>query len=150
MSILGKDDCWDWKASTMNSGYGQFVIRKNKKVIALSAHRTAYRLFNGLIPEGLQVNHTCDNKVCVNPNHLYAGTQKENLSDMIQRGRQNKDRSKMRGENNPKSKLTNEDVLEIRRLYKDEHIYQSELGKQFGVSQCAICCIVNRKSWKHL
>jgi len=150
IDIKSNDECWNWIASTWNSGYGQFSFRKNRKTYSLSAHRTSYSIFVGKIPDGLQVNHHCDNKICVNPLHLYAGTQAENLQDMDDRGRRKTNWEKVTGQNNPRAKLREEDVLQIRKLYLNKELNQYELARMFGVSQHTIHCIVTRKNWTHI
>jgi len=77
------NECWEWSAGKFKQGYGAFGI--DKKMV--NTHRVAYELFVGPIPEGLCVLHTCDNPSCVNPNHLFLGTQKDNIQDMVKKGR---------------------------------------------------------------
>lgn len=77
------EPCWEWQASFRKDGYGQVWWRKN----LLSAHRVAYELHHGLLPEGYVLRHTCDNPTCCNPHHLIAGTQEANMRDMVVRGR---------------------------------------------------------------
>jgi hypothetical protein len=79
-------DCWEWQYATNNLGYGFF--RNNDKMRL--AHRVSYEINNGPIPSGMCVCHLCDNPVCVNPDHLWLGTVKENMHDMIKKGRANK------------------------------------------------------------
>ena len=80
----GEDDCWEWTASTRTNGYGQ--IHFDQKM--MQAHRASWIIENGKIPEGLVVCHSCDNKTCVNPNHLWIGTQGDNMADRDRKGRQ--------------------------------------------------------------
>ena len=79
-------DCWEWTAAFNNIGYGMFRWATNKM---RSAHRASYELFNGPIPEGMIVCHSCDNPKCVNPKHLWAGTHRDNYNDMMAKGRNN-------------------------------------------------------------
>lgn len=84
MSKVEKTDtCWNWKASCHKIGYGDFRVGKNMR----RAHRVSYTLFVGEIPDNKKVLHKCDNRRCVNPDHLFLGTQKDNMIDMIKKGR---------------------------------------------------------------
>lgn len=115
--------CHEWRSTIKTSGYGQFWNKKPE-----TAHRVAYKLFKGDIPEKKLVLHTCDNKICVNPEHLYAGTHKDNAKDMHKRA------------NKPlgRSKLSRVQVVEIRERYKARGITQTQLAKEYGVQQTAI------------
>ncbi len=131
---LGPEDCWEWKGS-FRGKYGQ--IRVNKK--QYSAHRFSWILHNGH-PGDLWVLHKCDNVKCVNPNHLFLGTAKENTHDMINKGR------KPIGTNHKSSKLTNSEIYAIR----SSKMKQRELAEIYGVDQTQISNIKNKKQWKHL
>jgi hypothetical protein len=103
-------------------------------------------LKHGFIPEkGIEVCHTCNNKLCVNPNHLYAGTKSDNARDAYRDGLCTAPPSQ--GEQNGRAKLTKEKVSEIRHRYASGETNKSELGRQFGVSSCQIKNIVTRKQW---
>lgn len=108
--------CWIWTGAKILSGYGRFGI-KNK---AYYSHRISWSLVNGTIPKGFQILHKCDNPSCVNPNHLFIGTQKDNMLDMMKKGR--KAKIKLTGEINPKAVLTEKQVKEIRRKYSDRSV----------------------------
>ena len=101
------EGCWEWAAGRITdprgkSGYGNFYIgAKDGKKIEAVAHRVAWELTNGAIPEGLKVLHECDNPGCVRPDHLFLGTQKDNIADMISKGR----RADFSGIRNGRSKL---------------------------------------------
>ena len=109
----------------------------------IPAHRVAWELANGPIPAGLFVCHHCDVRACVNPDHLFLGTQADNLQDMA-----NKDRRK--GERHSNHKLTDTQVREIRDLYAQGGISHSQLARQFGVNRGTIQFILARKTWTHI
>ena len=133
------DACWLWTASVFTaSGYGQFD--------RTGAHRKAWELTNGPIPDGLCVLHHCDVKKCVNPKHLYVGTHRQNIQDMDDRGRRNHNRARLRqvmvgrnwiGANHPGAKLTDEQIREVRRLIREGNS-QSAIAQKFSVSQSLI------------
>lgn len=116
-------------------------------------HRWSYERFVGKIPSGLIVCHKCDNPSCVNPEHLFVGTHKDNAQDRNSKGR-NADVS---GEKNAAAKLSKNDVLEIRNLYFSNDVSnpylrkkysQYKLAKAYGVSQSAISMILSEKRWE--
>jgi hypothetical protein len=134
--------CWPWIGSRFVRGYGRFSL--SGKIV--QAHRVAYVLTHGPIPAGLGILHRCDNPPCVNPDHLFVGTPKDNAYDRGVRGRH------PRGERSPVSKLTQAQVNEIRMTYvkaygKNGQVTQTELGERFGVHNATISRIVRRKKW---
>lgn len=131
-------DCWEWIRSKGNHGYGTFFLKGCK----YQAHRVAYELYNGELIEGLVVMHTCDNVVCVNPNHLVAGTQADNVRDASAKGRARS------GGGHPQ-KLCTEDVRAILRLLGDG-LSQQEIGRRFGVARETIREIARREIWKRV
>lgn len=147
------DGCWIWTGARHEGGYG--VIGKGGKSAGLiRAHRAAWELTNGPIPDGLYACHRCDNRACVRPDHLFLGTAKENSQDMVRKGRvASGDRSGPRnhrasyvGERASQSKLTWAQVDEIRaRLKMGEK--QRDLSKAFGVAQGQISAIGSGKRW---
>jgi hypothetical protein len=128
--------CWVWMGTTTVRGYGQ-IEHKTKK---LYAHRASYEAFVGPIPQGMYVCHTCDNVSCVNPNHLFLGTQKQNLQDMARKGRST------RGEKNPGAKLTEEQVNQIRTMDGT----CSFISKIFNVSSSSISAIKRKERWSYV
>jgi len=135
-------DCWLWKAWRKPSGYGQFRFNG----INMHAHRVAWMLTNGNIPEGMCVLHRCDNPPCCNPDHLRLGTQQENIADRDSKGRH----KALRGEEQGSSKLNDDSIREIRTLYATGLLSQKDLADGFGVSQATVSSIVLRKSWGHV
>ena len=136
-----EDECWEWQAGKNNKGYGAFKFGGS----TIGAHRFSYLLARGSIPVGMQVCHHCDNPGCVNPKHLFVGTQSDNQQDSVAKGRDNPPW----GEKCGKAKLCNGDVYEIRRLYS-LGVTQVLLAKMWIVSVWAIADIVNRNTWKHI
>ena len=127
--------CWLWTASTSTNGYGQFRFLGGY----WRAHRVSYYLFVGKIPKGLKVLHTCDVKTCVNPDHLFLGTNKENTEDMIKKGR---DRFRL-------PHLEASDVLAIRRD-SEGGTSVADLATHYGVNARSIRDILKRRTWRHL
>ena len=105
------------------------------------AHRIMYLLIRGDTPDDLQVCHKCDNPLCVNPYHLFLGTNKDNMRDKA-----NKDRCNQKRENNNASKLTPQIAQEIRELRAKGHTLLA-IGKQYGVSEALVCNVARGKFW---
>jgi len=140
---LGLDNCWEWLACKDRKGYGQ--IRTGKRTIG--AHRLSWIIHNGKIPEGMLVCHSCDNPGCVNPDHLFLGTNKDNIQDASKKGRM----TGPRGEAAHTSKLTEKQVLAIRHEYASMDIKsQSKLADKYHVSGATISYIINGHRWKHI
>jgi len=145
VEIRGPDECWEWMGAKSDKGYGRFWV--NDQMWA--ATRVAFILAHVEIPGGLLVLHTCDNPGCVNPDHLYAGTHKDNHLDMVTRNRAPTPNS-MPGETNPGSKLTARGVKDIRKRYAAGGILQRQLAEEYGVAQTNISFIVRGEHWKHI
>ena len=128
--------CWEWIAAKHPKGYGNFSLGGR----VMKAHRVAYQLYVGEIPEGLCVCHRCDNPSCVNPSHLFLGTNADNTHD-----RDNKGRGSY-GENRPNAKLTDNKVSEIRARWQGG-VSMTNLGKEYGVARQTISNIVHRRKW---
>lgn len=145
-----ENGCWIWKSSKGNSGYGKFHIRGKPML----THRYSYELYKGSIPKGMCICHSCDNKLCVNPDHLWIGTQKDNAQDAKKKGllpnlKGLKKPQSFIGQNHHSSKLKNEDVFRIRQLYR-EGTSGYRLHKIYNVTKKCISDILNNKTWKHL
>lgn len=140
----GRDECWLWTGAKSNRSYGRFgVAGKNRR-----ASRIAWALHHGRDPGPLHVCHTCDNPMCVNPHHLFLGTDLDNSNDKCSKGRQHIPVGEF-GEANPASKLTADKVKEIRRLCASG-LSQSKVAAMFGVEQTNVGLICRRKTWANV
>ena len=136
--------CWNWLYAVNRRGYGIFgVPNPQGKQWCMTAHRISYFLKHRTLPP-LLVCHTCDNRRCVNPDHFFIGTYTINRADCVKKGRQAVG-SAVQG-----SRLSEEQVVEIRRRYFVEHASWRSLAENFGVTFKAIQDITNRYTWKHL
>lgn len=142
----GPDDCWLWTATKNNKGYGMFTISAliGKEV----AHRVSYKLSKGPIPRGLFVCHECDTPACVNPKHLFLGTNRDNMRDMVAKGRAGKGPG-FSGDTHPSSKFTSNQITEMRKAYVGGQTATS-LAEQFGMDRSAINDVLGGRSWKRI
>lgn len=137
------DDCWIWQGKPVG-GYGRITIGGS----VIRAHRLSWQLAHGPIPEGMLVCHNCpggDNPLCVNPAHLFLGTNADNTADKIAKGRARY----AQGSRVSGAKLTEADVLVIRDLRADGHTYQ-RIAARFRVSERAISRITRGEGWGHV
>ena len=132
------DRCWEWMASKNGKGYGQISVGNRTE----TASRVAYRIYVGEIPSGVCVLHRCDNPICVNPNHLFLGSQKDNIRDCSNKGRL----FITSGERNAHSKLTKMDVIEIRLSSMPSSVIKDE----YGVTKDTINKVRRRATWKNV
>lgn len=130
------DECWEWKGAKLSHGYGAFNIGVRR----ISTHRFSWEIHYGEIPPGMLVCHKCDNPPCVNPKHLFLGTDTDNQRDKYLKGRC------ARGEKNNHAKLTEDDVRKIRELLASGKSARS-IAPIFGVRHAAILTIKDRKNW---
>lgn len=130
-----ESDCWLWTGAKQSDGYGQFGANGTPR----KAHRIAYTLWRGEIPENLLVCHACDNRACVNPMHLFLGTASDNAADMKHKGRA------ARGK---KVKLTEKEVCEIQAL-RGRGVTQLALASRFGVARQTITRVMQRRLTAH-
>lgn len=141
VQVLGPDDCWEWQGCTGNFGYGYIHIGGGSQ--STVAHRLAYELTYGPIPEGMYCCHHCDNAPCCNPAHIFLGTPADNMADKVA-----KKRHKW-GETHAHAKLSEAQVIEARQLYA-QGVKVAHLAKKYGVSDATMREILNRETWKHL
>jgi hypothetical protein len=131
---------WPWRGPVHPRGYGQFChnYRTHK------AHRVSYELFRGAIPAGMIIRHVNDTPIDVNPWNLLVGTQSDNMADRVARSRQ------PRGASHYATRLTEDDVIEIRRLYATGSVSHARIAAQYGVKRETIRDIIAYKRWKHI
>jgi hypothetical protein len=137
-----KDGCWGWTGHKDEKGYGRIMVDGKIRL----AHRVSWELHNGRLKPGEQVLHKCDNPSCTNPEHLFVGSQKDNIRDMWAKGRANPGKIDSVGAANGSSRLTDADVYAI-RASKEPKKY---LAAFYGVTYAQIWNIQTRRSWKHL
>lgn len=138
----GPNRCWEWTAATTGAGYGKISVDGRH----VRAHRLAWKLARGPIPEGTCVCHHCDNPSCVNPAHLFLGTHADNVADKVAKGRQRDHH----GEANPQARLKADDVHEIRRLSAAGGVTQGAIATRYEVSRRHVCAIVRGERWTHI
>lgn len=131
-------ECWNWLAGLNSYGYGQYKFCGKP----ISAHRFSYIAFVGYVPKGLLVCHTCDNRKCVNPKHLWLGTEYDNAQDCVSKGRQ----TRARGVLNGHAKLSESQILEIRQSKLSSY----KIAPLYNVAASNIRSIRNGARWKHV
>lgn len=138
---IDSNGCWLFTGYIDELGYG--IISRNH--IACKAHRISWEVNVGIIPEGLNVLHKCDVRRCINPKHLFLGTQLDNIKDMILKGR----KASIRGVLHPSCKLDEAAIVEIRKLLS-EGMMQRRIAEKFGVTEQHIYRIKTKRVWAHL
>tara|TARA_R110000824_G_scaffold135302_2_gene298534 strand:+ start:526 stop:999 length:474 start_codon:yes stop_codon:yes gene_type:complete len=142
----GPGGCWIWKASRQTAGYGQFSVNRGGRWKPYGAHRASWEIHHGPIPDGFLVCHTCDVPLCVNPGHLFLGTQAENLADMSAKGRRNAPR----GERAAGAKLTDDDVRDIRSMLSLGAHTQKQISEMYDVTDSCISRVKTGARWSHI
>lgn len=140
VDVCSVDECWPWIGSIDTRGYG--TIGANGGRPLMRAHRVSYEIAYGSIPIGFVVCHICDNRACVNPKHLFAATQRENVLDMINKGR----RHSSAGERNASAKLTKNQVIAIR----NDHRPTRDIISEYNISASTLYSIRHRETWRHI
>lgn len=151
-SVRKTNGCWIWTRTTCHFGYGSFYPFKQSHV---RAHRYAYELAHGPIPDGLWVLHKCDNPPCVRPDHLYLGNAADNASDRVNRGRgtsgsQCWPKHRKRGEELPASKVTEDIVRRIRAEHNPPLVTNQGLATRYGISKEQVWKIRKGRCWGHV
>jgi hypothetical protein len=152
VAVAGGDECWPWVGTCELAGYGVMWRsggRGGEPRKVWKAHRLSWEIHHGPIPAGRNVLHHCDNPPCVNPAHLYVGSRADNARDRAERRRGKEHRQQ--GASNDNAKLTDDLVrqiiVELQRLPRRP---QSDIAREFGISQPQVSRIMRRENWTHL
>ena len=142
LDINYKTGCWNWARSRVGGkdGYGAIYLPVKQQRYA---HRVSWQVFRGEIPEGAVVCHKCDNRGCVNPEHLFIGTQADNVADMVSKSRH------AHGAQVITAKVSASDVIQIRNMAGAGHTAK-DIGKKFGISFQQVRRIVRHERWAHI
>jgi hypothetical protein len=139
--------CWEWTASTNGRGYGRFNSGKENGFRLVGAHRLSYIIKYGPISDEICVLHKCDNRKCVNPDHLFLGTHADNALDKASKGRVVSNPN--RGSKSNFAKLKENQVRQIKNKYR-QGVYQKDIAAEYGITQSAVSLIIRGKNWAHL
>jgi hypothetical protein len=140
--------CWEWIGAKSKKGYGSFWSG-DYSIGTIETHRQSWIIHNGAIPNGMHVLHKCDNPSCVNPAHLFLGTNMDNVKDMRDKGR-NVNPPIHIGEANPISILTEDQVKIIKNEWEGYKGQQAALARRFKVHRSTIYAIINGRNWKNI
>lgn len=145
VDIRSADECWEWQGGLTASGYGNFSVggKNNPEYRQWPAHRYSWFITNGELPDSVVVCHRCDNRRCVNPNHLFLGKQAANMRDKVSKGRQAK------GSSHGASKVSEADIQVMVETYNGGKS-QYNIAEMFGISQATVSHILRRELWRHV
>lgn len=136
-------ECWEWTGGFSGNGYGSFKIKKLPINVSVGSHLFSYILHNGRVAEGRVVMHSCDNKKCVNPDHLSLGSHADNVADKVAKKRH------ARGETNGRAKITLDDANDIRDRFKNETITKRALASEYGIDESTVRLILLGRIWNN-
>ena len=134
--------CWEWLGPKDRYGYGRCSFNGGR----WRSHQVSFRIFKGPIPNGHQINHHCDNRICVRPTHIYSGTQLENIGDMLQRERN----VAHKGEKHSQASISEAQAKAIMRLIEADRLSHAEIAKFIGCSRNVVANISCGRRWTHL
>ena len=148
--LIPESGCWEWSLKVRPNGYARVTYKQK----SFYAHRLSYSAFNevDLSKDDRDICHRCDNRKCVNPNHLFIGTRADNMQDAKSKGRLSTGEShsaKVRGSLSGSSKLSEEDVITIKELLANG-VFGAEIARRYGVDKSTISCITTGKTWSHV
>lgn len=146
LDLRNENECWIWQGAMMGD-YGCLRRNKTDGGDVIQAHVAAYELRNGKVPKGLEVMHDCDTPRCCNPDHLKIGTHYENMQEMVKRKRYCARPGVLHGRG---TKLNDDKVRNIRKLYATGEYTLTKLAKEYGVDIALISSVVKRQAWKHV
>lgn len=144
--MVPEGGCWIWIGSLGKNGYGTFRLSNGQTI---SPHRWSFKNFIGEIPEKHEVCHTCDNRCCVNPSHFFAGTRKQNMADAVSKNRMSTQKT-VWGETHHLAKMTDEDVIEARKMYSGKYGDGARIARRFNISIASALKIAKRETWRHI
>jgi hypothetical protein len=136
--------CWFWEGKKDKRGYGKLALEPGVTHREISAHRLSYQIHYGMFESSLFVCRQCDNPACVNPEHLFLGTNQDNVNDKVSKNRQ------LKGSQIHNSKLVEDDIIRIRHLWFVEKCPQSKIAEMFGIGAKAVSKIVTNKRWTYV
>jgi len=141
---INDNGCWICTSHSSKGRYLTYYVNGKSMMM----HRYMYEKYKGKIPDGILACHTCDNTSCINPDHLFLGTQADNMADMVKKGRQSTGRINNRGQGNGSHKLTEKQVCSIKYDYPCST--RTEIAKIFNISISMVSHIMLNKNWKHI